>query len=197
MSIITGRRLNYFYQKAVKPLVDKIENALLIGEMDDHIFNALESGFAPKTSYDYGDSESRFLRADGEWENPSNNNTIANRYKYSIDGTDGAYTDTFLIRSDGQIPYGGILILSVYQVKNVGSYIGVHVLLASYAYSISVGSVVSGSDIYSGVKIAALSGALSSTYGTITAVNGSSTDSRAKIQIAVKSGYYIWAKTIS
>lgn len=201
MSNVTGRRLNYFYQKAIKPLVEKLENVLSADDMDDHIFNEEESGFVPKTRYSYNNGDRRFLCADGTWKAPEDvmfdgyrYSLIASRNRTTIDGSEAATTEDIWVSGIKDIYYGGILLLSVCQVKNIGSFIGVRVVMASYAYSIAFGAL--DAEHY-GTKIAALSGALSSTYGTITVVNESSTQVRPVIRIKAAKGYQIDAKIIS
>lgn len=204
MSIVTGRRLNRFCKKLSKSLKEKIdkrlENVLYSTETDEHIFSASKSGFVPKTERKY-DKEFRYLRADGQWSDPGFNSVIANRQHYNIDAQNAAVTEDISIRLEDDIYYGGILLINVNKLSNVGSAIGASTsLLASYAYSVVLDDVLDANDDYTYkevVKIAALSSGLSGTYGTISAVNQSNNESYGVVRIKVNKGYGMSIKLIS
>lgn len=200
MSIITGRRLNSFYKKAFKPIKEKIEaiekkleNVLSPTEIDKYIFSDSKSGFVPKTVHKY-DKEFRYLRADGKWVNPAENDVIVTKRTNYIDAQYEDATGDIILSGAYN---GGIMLITVDKKRDIGSMIGAAELLASYAYSVAIGSKYdTNMDSKEVVKIAALSSGLSSTYGTISAVNESDKENYAVVRIKAKKGYQITVKLI-
>lgn len=202
MSIVTGRRLNKFYKelsKSFENIEKKLENVLYSTETDKYIFSDSKSGFVPKTGRKY-DDENRYLRADGKWSYPTaNNELLAYVQGYSIGSRDADVTEYIHPSNINAFKYdASIMLVSVYKISDIGSVIGAMTLVASYAYSVTISSVIDSSlDYYKEiVKIAALNSGISSTYGTITAVDQSSEDNYGTIMVKVKKGYIIRIKFI-
>lgn len=199
MSIVTGRRLNRFYKalsKSFKEIDKKLESVLYSTETDDHIFSDSKSGFVPKTKRKY-EEEFRYLRADGKWTNPiSDYPMVMQKQEYYVDAQYEVATEDITPPYFGE----GIMLINVYKKSNIGSAQGVSTLLNTYAYSVARWSAVDPNFDYEQketVKIAALSGGLTSTYGTISGVSQTDKDSGyGVVRVKVNKGYAISIKTI-
>lgn len=203
MSIVTGRRLNKFYKKLSKSFENiekKLENVLYSTETDKHIFSDSKSGFVPKTRRKY-DEEFRYLRADGKWYSPiADDKLLVKKSSVSIDARDAAVKEVIIPDSRLRLEGEGILLINAYKISIVGSNTSNRELLASYAYSIAVGTSTDPAHDYEDkeiVKIEALSNGLSSTYGTISAVNQfDGDDNYGTLNVKVNKGYTISIKMI-
>lgn len=206
MSIVTGRRIKYFYQKVSKSIKDKFEaierelgNVLSSTEIDKHIFSDSKSGFVPKTVYTY-DKEFRCLRADGEWVSPIEyyKDVLARRDVIYIDAQNATTTENIQLVG---FTKGALLLISVFQVKVAGSLANAAKLLETYAY---LAVIAEDETIVSGkgkeiVKIVALSSGLSSTYGTISGAvgeYGNEDFDYGTVKIKVNKGYAMTIKVI-
>ena len=108
------------------------------------------------------------------------------RATYIVDGTDAAASMSFY---RGYVEDKGIILLSVTQEKTIGS-VTKPVALATYAYSYLYGDHISNNTFCDTAKVAALTGSMSNTYGSITATSGTDT-TRALITIKATKGYII------
>lgn len=164
MSIITGKRLNYFYEKAVKPIKESVtalkptasfsnnsNSTPAAAYLTSALKASLECPRKPIALVGYSSSaETIYLEEE-------------NKRTISLDGPNGG------MDFDGYA-YPRILLIEAYKYGDVGS-------LATYVYARSGG--------FQG-KLAAMTSALSSTYGTI-----SIETTYYRIKITATAGYYL------